>query len=620
MATVNGTADNDVIHVAGDGTLVPVGFTDIALATSNADQILAADGDDLVAGGGGDDTIDGGLGSDALSGGAGNDVLRPGDKDVDEPDTISGGAGVDTVDYSAANRIVLAEIGDSNNQDQIASDVENITGANFNDSLTGSAGINRLVGLAGNDFIHGLGGNDQLISGEGNDSLEGGTGADLLDGGAGIDQAFYSDGIAGVVVNLTTGTGSGGEADGDTLVSIESVIGSDANDTLIGSAEANFLDGRDGNDILNGMAGADVLGGLDGNDVLRGGAGADLLAGGDLQTDTGIDTATYSDSAAAVAVSLAAGAGTGGDAQGDTLSGIENLVGSAFGDHLTGNAADNVLTGGAGGDLLEGGGGIDTISYADSTAGIVVSLATGQGAGGTAQGDRFSLIENIVGGQGTDRLTGVSGANRLQGSGGNDILAGGSGADTLDGGTGIDLASYFGAAAAVTVDLASGIGSGGDAAGDRYLSIENVNGGKAGDRITGTASGNVLNGFEGNDVILGGAGKDALGGGLGADIFAFTAIGDSVVGANADRITDFSRAQADRIDLSAIDASTAAAGNQAFSFIGDGLYTGVAGQLRAAVTSPGVTTIAGDLNGDKVSDFHITLTGGITLTAGDFVL
>jgi len=62
-----------------------------------------------------------------------------------------------------------------------------------------------------------------------------------------------------------------------------------------------------------------------------------------------------------------------------------------------------------------------------------------------------------------------------------------------------------------------------------------------------------------------------------------------------------------------------AAGDQAFSFIGSGLYTGVAGQLRYAVAN-GITTIAGDVNGDKVSDFHIILTGIVNLIAIDFVL
>ncbi|HEY9347735.1 MAG TPA: M10 family metallopeptidase C-terminal domain-containing protein, partial [Inquilinus sp.] len=181
----------------------------------------------------------------------------------------------------------------------------------------------------------------------------------------------------------------------------------------------------------------------------------------------------------------------------------------------------------------------------------------------------------------------------------------------LDGGAGIDAISYYTGTVAVTVNLASGVGAGGDAQGDNYVSIENVTGSTADDQITGDAMDNALNGWAGRDVLTGGAG---------ADRFVFTAASDTAVGANADRITDFSHAQGDLVDLSLIDANTGVAGDQAFTFIGSGPYTGVAGQLRAAVTTPGVTTIAGDINGDGVSDFHIQLTGTLTLVAADFVL
>ena len=87
----------------------------------------------------------------------------------------------------------------------------------------------------------------------------------------------------------------------------------------------------------------------------------------------------------------------------------------------------------------------------------------------------------------------------------------------------------------------------------------------------------------------------------------------------ADRITDFSHAQGDRVDLSAIDADTGAAGNQSFSFIGTAAFTHHAGELRY-VSDGGVTTIAGDVNSDGVSDFQIQLTGAIGLVAADFVL
>jgi Ca2+-binding RTX toxin-like protein len=137
--------------------------------------------------------------------------------------------------------------------------------------------------------------------------------------------------------------------------------------------------------------------------------------------------------------------------------------------------------------------------------------------------------------------------------------------------------------------------------------------------LIGNAGANTLHGWGGNDVLRGGAGKDMLTGGAGADRFVFIASGDSMVGAHADRITDFSRAQLDKIDLAAIDANLAVAGNQGFSFIGSGAFTRHAGELRFTVGG-GVTTIAGDLNGDGVSDFHIVLNGTVALQASDFTL
>ncbi|MGO1081201.1 hypothetical protein ACTOWL_37100, partial [Inquilinus sp. CA228] len=263
----------------------------------------------------------------------------------------------------------------------------------------------------------------------------------------------------------------------------------------------------------------------------------------------------------------------------------------------------------------------DTAAYDDGRVGVVVDITAGTASGGNAAGDTLSGIENLTGSLGNDRLTGSSVVNVLRGQAGDDILRGGNGGDTLDGGAGIDLATYFGSATAVRVDLGNtSLESGGEAGGDRLIDIENINGSTAGDTITGNAVANVLNGFEGNDLLKGAAGKDTLAGGLGADRFIYAATGDSAVGANADRIVDFSRTQGDRIDLAGIDANLSASGNQSFTFIGSGLFTGVAGQLRFAFTAPGVTTVAGDVTGDGVSDFHISLTGLIGLQATDFVL
>jgi Ca2+-binding RTX toxin-like protein len=138
------------------------------------------------------------------------------------------------------------------------------------------------------------------------------------------------------------------------------------------------------------------------------------------------------------------------------------------------------------------------------------------------------------------------------------------------------------------------------------------------DTISGLAGDDWLFGEAGNDTLTGGLGADRLTGGLGKDEFVYNAVAESTLGAR-DVITDFSRSQSDKINLSAIDANSNAANNQAFTFIGAAAFSNVAGQLRFE-TSNGVTLISGDVNGDGVADFQIEVTGPLTPVASDFVL
>ena len=132
---------------------------------------------------------------------------------------------------------------------------------------------------------------------------------------------------------------------------------------------------------------------------------------------------------------------------------------------------------------------------------------------------------------------------------------------------------------------------------------------------------NTLFGRDGDDVLNGGGGKDNLQGNAGADRFVFSSIQDSGIGTNADRIGDFSHGQNDRIDLRLVDADTLVGGDQAFAFIGTGLYTHTAGELRFAVNAGGNTvTLAGDIDGDGVSNFQIVLGGIAGLLAADILL
>ena len=292
-----------------------------------------------------------------------------------------------------------------------------IIGTELGDRIFGTEFEDSIMSLGGVDFVFGGDGDDTIDGGEGGDVISGGNGADILNGGEGADFSVYLSSGSAVDVNLTTGMGTGGSAEGDVLNSIENLIGSLFDDTLTGDEGVNRLDGDAGDDVLNGEGG---------NDVLLGGEGGDTLNGGDGQ-----DLASYFLSDEAVTINLAAGTASGGDAEGDTLTSIENLLGSHYDDVLTGDdgnnvisgvAGDDLLDGGAGADQLNGGDGNDTVTYENSDAGVTVNLLNGQTSGGDAEGDRLSSVENVIGSDYDDMF--ISGST-------DNIMTGGAGADTF---------------------------------------------------------------------------------------------------------------------------------------------------------------------------------------------
>ena len=228
-----------------------------------------------------------------------------------------------------------------------------------------------------------------------------------------------------------------------------------ANISGIGNLQANMLVGNAGNNALTGVTGADYLYGFGRNDVLWGGADGDTIDGGE-----GIDTAVYTGSNEGVYADMSINLYFGGHATGDTLTGVENLIGSSYDDVLVGYTGTNVLTGAAGNDALfgafdddtllggkdndtltggtgadvfNGGDGTDTASYLTAAAGLTVSLTTGTGTG-DAQGDTFTSIENLTGSGFTDTLVGDGNANVLDGGGRHRHPAGSPGRRYLCGG------------------------------------------------------------------------------------------------------------------------------------------------------------------------------------------
>ena len=495
--TISGNGGNDNLSgLGGNDTLSGGSGTDTLSGGMGNDLLAGGTGNDTLAGDAGNDTfayafgdgadaVDGGGGTDALAvtGTAGNDTLNVLYNST-ALTTLEGGAvvnvevvtadllaGTNTLSYAGAGTTAGVTIdlaaGTASGFQSIAA-VANVTGGNLADAIAGDGGANNLIG------------------GSGNDRLSGGAGNDTLAGGVGIDTVSYSSETDAIFVNLTAGNarrGSAGSAIEDTLTGIENVAGGSSGDGLVGSSAANQLDGGQGNDILTGGGGNDtLLGGFgddtfiytfgDGADQVSGGDGSDsLVIGGTTGNNTldvlfdgttlnafeggtiagveavsaslgdGIDTLDYGGAAASVTVNLTAGTASGFT----SITGIENVNGSAGGDNLIGAVGvANVLRGNEGNDtyfvhdtsdsVIESpGSGIDTVQsladvYTLGSANVENLIYAGSGNfTGTGSGGANS----IVGGAGADILSGAGGNDTLTGGAGNDALNGGAGNDTF---------------------------------------------------------------------------------------------------------------------------------------------------------------------------------------------
>ena len=496
-------------HAAGANVLLHVG-TDAALQVIGARQDSAEDFVVIHSAGA--------LGSEGIAVIGNGLVSESGDKVAPQPFTVG------------ANGHISANGGDLDDTLALKPDVlspaifhggignDRLIGGAGDDDLLGDAGLDLLVGGGGRDtltggaeqdYLDGQDGDDTLLGGSEADTLVGGAGADGLNGGSGFDTASYVSAPIGVLLNLALPGSGTGDAQGDSYVSIERIVGSAFADALLGAA---------GNDNFGGGAGDDLLDGREGDDLLSGDAGADQLIGG-----SGTDFAAYTLSAAAVSVSLFTGQGSGGDAQGDTLSGIENLQGSDFADVLEGDnganwlrglnganilrglGGDDLLEGGRDGDTLEGGEGADTLR-----ASLDVNSVDPQASGG---------IDTLRGGAGNDVLYGDAGADLLDGGDGADQIFGGRDADTVLGGAGDDQIN--GGAGNDVIDAGDGLnrahGDDGDDAVSAGLGNDLLYGDAGNDVLTDLAGNNQLFGGVGDDVLTAGAGNDVLAGGSGND-------------------------------------------------------------------------------------------------------
>ena len=417
-----------------------------------------------------------------------------------------------------------------------------IDGTPGDDGLIGTPGDDTIKGFAGNDVERGRAGNDTLngdedhdflVGGDDNDTLNGGTGDDYLRGGEGNDTINGGDGFdraaftvlvndpsigeTGVQVGATVNLNLQGVAQDtghgmDTLNGIENVSGTAYADTLIGDGNDNWIWGEGGSDNLQGGGGNDLVETDAGNATLDGGTGTDTA--GFAGQDTFASGVTVSLALQGAAQAVAAGSSM-------TLTGFENLTGTAHDDVLTGDGNDNVLAGNIGNDTLLGGAGNDTLlgdgSIAADTHGLGYSgpITTFNDASVT-----FSLTP------------------------GNDVLDGGAGDDWMDGGAGTDTASFASWTEGVTVGLSTG-GNGfatNDAGteNDTLRSIENISGSAFNDFINGNNDANVLDGGAGGDALFGRGGDDILLGGDGDDFLRGSDGADILNGgAGYDRVSSF---------------------------------------------------------------------------------
>lgn len=342
--------------------------------------------------------------------------------------------------------------------------------------------------------------------------------------------------------------------------------GTDADDHFVGTNRYDRMDGHGGDDRLDGQAGNDSLDGDEGDDVVLGGAGADGVSGG---------------------------------------AGVNRLDGGTGDDYIYAHGADEILGGdgddfayiysGLMGALLDGGEGHDQFSITGvlrAVPGMTRTVISGwEYFSSNGQGRVLTVDLSPVGSAGYELDLGALANIRydnyrtqVTGSDGADTIIGSTGGDTYRGGRGVDVLS----------------------GGDGY------------DRLTGDAGADVLNGGSGDDVLTGGGGRDTLTGGRSDDTFVF-ATGDlSSRARTADRITDFSQVDRDRIDLTGFDVDPATDGIQRFRFTGAAAFTGVAGELRSEIAGR-ETLVTGDLDGDAAPDVFLRLDGRITLVAADFL-
>lgn len=644
---IDGGEGNDTLigGSAGDYLYGDQGST--SLTGSNNDFLVGGLGNDELVSNAGIDTLDGGAGDDSFEietwqgsvsatvlGGDGNDTLWVSDEVTSL--TLDGGNGTDfvvaqsatvfggsvantevlvagtlraTADLlngfseiralSGSNTVTLSLFGGGAANLQLAAGVTGKVSGGY-DAAGADVGSNDVLNVAsatGSFSLYGLGGNDTLVGGSAGDFLSGGNGTDLasFSGSYKDYQVTYVD--AGATSSLPAHVTLKNTATGatDTLLSIELVqfadgvfdinaIGPNLPPTGIALTGTSIAENQAAGTLIGLVVANDPEGEALSYQLLDTGGGLFTLWGNQLVTTQSLDF----ESLQSTAVTIEATDPKGNKAAQTIAISVVNIDEAPTGIALSKTSVkEGVKVGTAVGSLsaTDPEGGATSFKLLDNAGGlfklsgekIIVAKPVDYGnvqadditiEARDASGNKttqvitigvIDVLDTIKGTGKADKLTGDAGKDKLLGNAGNDILRGLGGDDQLLGG-------------------------------------------------------------KGKDVLFGGLGADKLTGGGGADTFSYSAVTDSTHATSGrDLILDFDIGEGDRIDLSALDASSLKAGNQAFSFIKGADFSGKAGQLRFE-TSKGDTFIHGDTNGDKIADFTIAVDGSVKFTADLFIL
>jgi serralysin len=383
------------------------------------------------------------------------------------------------------------------------------------------------------------------------------------------------------------------------------------NDEIHGSSLGNDLNlgANEGNDLIVAGDGGSFMTGSDGKDVMKGGAGWDTIS---FESTFWLDDDKRG-------IVLNAAKGTILDSWGDKDTfdkKFEEYDGSIYADKFIGSKRDDVFAGMKGKDNIDGAGGKDEVRYnrdrlRGGDDGVVIDLDKGKAKDGFGTIDTIKNVERAVGTFFDDVFKGGDGDNAFLGLSGIDSFNGRKGKDEVRFEYWEEIGQH-----GVDVDLTLSTGQikdDGFGNVETTISIESLGGGNLNDKLKLGSAGGWAWGGSGDDILTAGRAGDWLGGSSGADTFVFltaAAVGDPGKNAARSYIDDFSHAEGDLIDFSAIGGMT---------FIGTDAFSSVAGQLRYQFQN-GSTFLQGDMDGNGQVDIVLELNGEVTLVSGDFVL